>query len=235
MKWSDWTPSFWSQLFLTTLFHIVRKIKGVMLPISSLLKKCSQVEFIAEHFMKCSFITTEKKIVRSKRRGVFIFLLLTGIVYITFLASSPQWSLKMHRYVILLANTYWTNYRKTLVDTCKEKLSNATRRAVMGLGKEETPPPGPFPALPHCLGLSLGVTRNPSSLLLVGDLMRSPSPPSLPQPRMWMWPRFPFRKSCSSRGKESSCLTGEEGVLQSRCWVIVTRCPWQASISEMII
>lgn len=53
----------------------------------------------------------------------------------------------------------------------------------MGLGKEETPPPGPFPALPHCLGLSLGVTRNPSSLLLVGDLMRSPSPPSLPQPR----------------------------------------------------
>lgn len=102
------------------------------------------MEFIAEHFMKCSFITTEKKIVRSKRRGVFIFLLLTGIVYITFLASSPQWSLKMHRYVILLANTYWTNYRKTLVDTCK-KLSNATRRAVMGLGKEETPPPRPLP------------------------------------------------------------------------------------------
>lgn len=163
MKWSDWTPSFWSQLFLTTLVHIVRKIKGVMLPISSLLKKCSQVEFIAEHFMKCSFITTEKKIVWSKRRGVFIFLLLTGIVYITFLASSPQWSLKMHRYVILLANMYWTNYRKTLVDTCKEKLSNATRRAVMGLGKEETPPPWPLPC-PSTLPWPLSV-GDPQPLL----------------------------------------------------------------------
>lgn len=79
------------------------------------------------------------------------------------------------------------NYRKTLVDTCKEKLNDATRRAAMGLGKEETPPPASLPALPPCLGLSLWVTHNTFSLLLlIGDLMHSPSPPSLPQPHTWM-------------------------------------------------
>jgi len=122
-------------------------------------------------------------------------------------------------------------YRKTLVDTCK-KLSDATRRAVMGLGQEETPPTRtstlPWPP-------SVGGRNASSLLLLLGDLMHSPSPPCLPQPHRWMRPTFSFRKSCSSRGKGSSCLTGKEGVLQSRFWVIVTRCLWQASISQIII
>lgn len=115
-----------------------------------------------------------------------LHLLPTGAVYVTSLASSPQWSLKTLRCVILLASIWWMNYRKRLVDTCKERLSDETR-AVMGLGKEEAPPPAHLPTLPHCLGLWVWPSTSPSFSLLIGNLMHSPSLPSLSEPRIWMW------------------------------------------------
>lgn len=81
------------------------------------------------------FITTEKEIVQRKR-WVFMYLLLTRIVYITFLASSPQCSLKIHRDVMLLANTWWMNYGKALVDTCKEKWYNKESSGGFGEGRD---------------------------------------------------------------------------------------------------
>lgn len=119
-----------------------------------------------------------------------LHLLLTGTVYVTSSASSPQWSLKTCRCVILPASIWWMNYRKMLVDTCKERLSDETR-AVMGLGKEETPPPAPLPTLPHCLGLWGWPSTPPPFSLLIGNLMHSPSLPSLSEPHIWMWSRFP--------------------------------------------
>jgi len=49
-----------------TLFHRVKKMKTIMLPIYSFLKKCSQVEFIAEQFVRRLFITIEKKMFRAR-------------------------------------------------------------------------------------------------------------------------------------------------------------------------
>lgn len=134
-----------------------------------------------------------------------LHLLLTGTVYVTSSASSPQWSLKTCRCVILPASIWWMNYRKMLVDTCKERLSDETR-AVMGLGKEETPPPA---SLPHTSTLPwpLRVTFNPSSFLPPHR-----EPYAFPFPSFSFWAphldvkQIPLRKSYSSRRMNCSCF-----------------------------
>lgn len=131
-----------------------------------------------------------------------LHLLPTGAVYVTSLASSPQWSLKTRRCVILLASICWMNYRKRLVDTCKERLSDETSSDGFGEGRGTTPCP-----LTHTSTLPwpLSVTFNLSSFLPPHR-----EPYALPFPSFSFWaPHLdvtPFRKSCSSRSMNCSCL-----------------------------